>query len=181
MSPFALLVSDLIGRPGARRRDGFAAPLAEDLSVVGSSVPAGTDVCVDVLLEWVTDGLLASGTVMARRSGECRRCLEPVRGDVEIDFQELFEAKPREGETYRLGHETIDLQPLVRDALLCELPLAPVCREACKGLCPTCGADLNVGACYCPSVSFDPRWAALGSLVPVPEAGGGEAGPEAGG
>ncbi|HEX2119129.1 MAG TPA: DUF177 domain-containing protein, partial [Acidimicrobiales bacterium] len=94
----------------------------------------------------------------------CRRCLKPARGPMRVDFQELFEANPREGESYRLGHDTIDLEPLAREALTLDLPLAPLCAEDCRGLCATCGADLNLGDCDCPPVAADPRWAALDVL-----------------
>jgi uncharacterized protein len=55
------------------------------------------------------------------------------------------------------------LRPLVRDALLLELPLAPLCRPDCRGLCARCGADLNAGPCSCVA-DRDPRWGALDAL-----------------
>ncbi|HJV09433.1 MAG TPA: DUF177 domain-containing protein, partial [Acidimicrobiales bacterium] len=68
------------------------------------------------------------------------------------------------GESYRLGHDSVDLEPLVREALVLDLPLAPLCEEDCRGLCPTCGADLNLGDCDCPPAETDSRWAALDVL-----------------
>ena len=73
-------------------------------------------------------------------------------------------ARPLEGETYPLDDDTLDLEPLVRDALLLELPLAPLCTEDCAGLCPSCGADRNETQCDCRVDDTDPRWAALRSL-----------------
>jgi len=134
------------------------------LAVVGTAVPDGAEVVVDTLLAWVTDGLLATGTVHAPWTGECRRCLGPVSGQLAVEFCELFEDTPRDGESYQLRLDTIDLAPLAREAILLDLPLAPVCAPDCAGLCPVCGADLNDGPCGCAPASVDPRWAALDVL-----------------
>jgi uncharacterized protein len=160
MRPFLVNVADLVHKPAARRRERLSGRLA-DLRVGVAEVPAGEDVHVETTLEWVTDGLLASGAISAPWRAECQRCLGPARGRVDFDFRELFERTPREGESYRLGHDSIDMEPLVREAILLELPLVPLCAEGCRGLCPTCGADLNHGACGCTWVGADPRWAAL--------------------
>lgn len=156
-------VADLVHRPGARRHERVSGWIGE-LRVVGTVVPMGTEVAVDALLEWVHEGVLASGQVVAGWEGECRRCLRPLTGQTSAEFRELFEPRPQEGETYPLRHDHIDLEPLAREALLVELPLAPVCRPDCRGLCPTCGADLNVGPCACPSAEGDPRWQVLDGL-----------------
>jgi uncharacterized protein len=113
---------------------------------------------------------------MTEWTSECRRCLGPVTGQTRADFRELFETRPQEGETYPLRHDHIDLAPLAREALLVELPLAPLCAPDCPGLCPTCGADLNAGACECTAPAGDPRWQALDALkgAPAERAGSGE-------
>lgn len=162
--PFVVNVADLVNRPGARRRERVEGRLPGPVVVVDSKLRTEVPVVVDVLLEWVSDGLLATGTVEGAWEGPCRRCLKPVQGTLRAEVQELFEANPREGETYRLGHDFIDLEPLAREALVLDLPLAPLCREDCRGLCPTCGADLNLGDCDCPPAAADPRWAALDVL-----------------
>ena len=81
-----------------------------------------------------------------------------------MHVDELFEPHPLEGETYQLDDDVIDLEPLVRDALLLELPLAPLCAPDCAGLCPTCGVNHNLTRCECVTTEIDPRWAALRSL-----------------
>jgi uncharacterized protein len=156
-------VADLLYRPGARRhiRESGA---VEALRVVGSTVPAASPVTVDAVLEWVSDGILASGVASAPWTGECRRCLGPVGGELRVEFRELFTGSPTDGESYPLRADHIDLGPLAREALLLDLPLAPLCADACLGLCPTCGADLNRGACQCATEAVDPRWAALDAL-----------------
>jgi uncharacterized protein len=167
MKPFVVNISDLVDKPGARRRERVEGRLAEPVTVVDSTLRTDVPVAVATLLEWVSDGLLATGTVEGAWDGLCRRCLGPVRGTLRVDFQELFESNPREGESYRLGHDKVDLEPLARETLVLDLPLAPLCRDDCRGLCPTCGADLNRGDCDCPPAEADPRWAALDVLRPA--------------
>lgn len=134
-----------------------------DLFVTGSEVPAGAEVEVDVELEPVGHTIEAVGTVSAPWRGLCRRCLRPVDGRVTAEVREIFEDDPIEDETYPLRHETVDLEPLAREAIVLELPVAPLCKEECSGLCPECGADLNEAACSCAPPS-DPRWAVLDQL-----------------
>jgi uncharacterized protein len=81
-----------------------------------------------------------------------------------VHVDELFEEDPVEGETYRLDHDALDLQPLVRDALVLDLPHTPLCGPECRGLCPNCGTDRNTSSCDCETHDTDPRWAALRSL-----------------
>lgn len=164
MKPFVVNVADLVNRPGARRRERVEGRLREPVVVVDSALRAEVPVVVDLVLEWVSDGLLATGTVEGAWEGPCRRCLRPVQGLLKAEVQELFESKHREGETYRLGHDFIDLEPLARESLVLDLPLAPLCGQDCLGLCPTCGADLNQGGCDCPPAEPDARWAALDVL-----------------
>ena len=79
---------------------------------------------------------------------------------------ELFEERASEGESYPLVHDQVDHEPLAREAVLLELPQAPLCRDDCRGLCATCGADLNEGPCGCVPEDRDARWAALDALRP---------------
>jgi uncharacterized protein len=160
--PFVVHVADLLRRPGARRHEELAGPVP--VTMVGTSVPGEAEVGVRAMLESVSEGILATGVISAPWQADCRRCLRPVSGLMEADFQELFERHPREGETYLLHQDQVDLEPLVREIVLLELPLTAVCRVDCLGICPTCGADLNEGSCGCESVARDPRWAALDDL-----------------
>lgn len=169
MKPFVVNVADLVNKPGARRRERVVGGLPGPITIVDSSIRPDTPVVVDAILEWVSDGLLATGTVAGAWEGPCRRCLGPVRGELSVDVQELFEARPREGESYPLHHDRVDLEPLAREALTLDLPLAPLCSTDCRGLCSTCGADLNLGDCGCPPPGADLRWAALDVLRAEPQ------------
>jgi uncharacterized protein len=131
---------------------------------VGSSVDAEVPVEVDVALEAIGGrAVVAEGTVTALWHGECRRCLAPSGGTLRLPVRELYTEDGDGDETYPLTDDTLDLEPLARDAIMLELPTAPLCRPDCQGLCPTCGADRNAGACGCGSAP-DPRWSALDVL-----------------
>jgi uncharacterized protein len=162
LAPLVVNVADLLRHPGARRHLELHGHVP--LTLVGTSVSADDEVGVSVTLEVVSEGILATGTVVAPWRAECRRCLRGVVGEVEAEFQELFERHPTEGETYPLRHEEVDLEPLAREVLLLELPLTALCRGDCPGICPTCGADLSEGPCGCDQAVRDPRWAALDDL-----------------
>jgi uncharacterized protein len=163
--PFFVNVADLVHRPAARRSVTVAAPIA-GVAISGITVPAGSDVSVDHVLESVSEGVLASGSVCAPWRAECRRCLGAVEGRVGVEVRELFASlhDDEDDETYPLRDLHIDLEPLAREAILLELPLAALCGPRCRGLCPTCGADLNTEACPCVPEQPDPRWAVLDGL-----------------
>ncbi len=176
-NPFLVPITALRRTPGARReehRRGVLPPADPanahlGLRVTGTMVPEGAEVAVDAVLEVVDGGIVVAGEVHAPWQGECRRCLRAVHGDLVADVRELY--RPRrpgvadeDDETYPLGTDWLDLRPFTRDAVLLELPLAPLCRPDCAGLCPTCGVDLNGGPCGCPLATADLRWAALDAL-----------------
>jgi uncharacterized protein len=117
-----------------------------------------------VTLERVPDGVVVRGDVHATWNAECSRCVKAITGAVHVHVDELYEPNPLAGETYGLDDDVLDLEPLARDAVRLELPVAPLCREDCAGLCPNCGVDRNETACDCAVAETDSRWAALRSL-----------------
>ena len=141
-------------------------------------VPEGSDVDLDLRLESVVEGVLVSGTIRARVDAECARCLEPVSWDEFADIQELFVYPPQDARGHRVDVEAddeedappvieddlIDLEATVRDAVVLRLPIAPLCREDCPGLCVECGALLALDPGHRHEVQ-DPRWAVLGALL----------------
>ena len=162
-SPFIADIVALRRHQGHREHLAVRAPLT-GLRVTASEIPRDEPVDLELQLEAVEGGIVVTGTARARWAGECRRCLQPVDGELTADVDELFVNDYEEGETYPIGGDHIDLEPLAREALVLALPLAPLCRPDCAGLCPTCGADLNRGPCDCPPADTDPRWAALDAL-----------------
>ncbi len=161
--PLVVPVADLLRRPGSVREEHREAVL-DGLAVSGSAVPEGEPVRVDAHLESVNEGIVVTGHVRAPWRGECRRCLKAVEGEAAATLLEVFEPEPVEGETRRLEGTTIDLEPVAREAVLLELPLAPLCTEACRGLCDQCGADRNADPAHAHEAPGDPRWSALDAL-----------------
>jgi uncharacterized protein len=166
--PLVLAVRELGRRPGSMRAVRRAVPAPAGLGVELVRVPEGGPVELDLRMEAVVEGVLVSGTVTAPVSGECGRCLEPFTGTISVDVQELF-AYPDSttddtsdaDEVRRLVGDLLDLEPVVRDALVLALPLSPVCRDDCRGLCPTCGLRWDDLPADHTHETFDPRWAAL--------------------
>jgi uncharacterized protein len=158
-------VADLLRRPGSQRPLKIECPVA-GLALTSAAVPDEAHVELDVVLESLAEAITATGTVLAPWTGECRRCLRPVAGVAEAPVREVFEAHPIEGETYPLGRDGLDLEPMVRELLLLALPLAPLCADDCAGPDPdehpVSVPDDRSGADD--GSPRDPRWAALDDL-----------------
>jgi uncharacterized protein len=145
-SPWVIDTRDLDRRPGSMRtyhRDA-PAPAGLGLDVIG--VPEGGDLRVELRLESVMEGVLVSGTAIAELTGECARCLDPTIDRLEVALTELFaypesttEDTTEPDEVSRIVADLIDLEPVLRDAVILALPQVPLCREDCPGLCPECG------------------------------------------
>lgn len=106
----------------------------------------------------------------------CQRCLasttQPVEEEIEIllvRHEPGAEEEERELEEEDLGvmvvdGDEVDLRPLLLEQMQLAVPMRPLCREECAGLCPKCGADLNQGDCGCETQTTDPRWAGLAEI-----------------
>ena len=161
-----------LGRsPGAMRRltRTIPAPAEPDrLGLDSIYVATGEPVELELRLESVTEGVYVSGTRGPRLVGECARCLDPLADEVVVEIGELFaypdsvtDETTDADELPRVVDEYVDLEPSIRDALVLALPLAPLCRQDCPGLCSGCGgkwADLPAEHGH---ETLDPRWAAL--------------------
>jgi uncharacterized protein len=159
---FVVEVAALLRQPGSRRVIRIEGQFP-GLEVPTSRVPDGASVIFDGVLESVSPGILVSGTVFTPWEGTCRRCLEPAVGVVEDEVCELCCEDGDVETTYPLHGDLLDLAPLVRDACILDLPLAPLCRADCAGLCPECGVNRNLEQCSC-DAPIDSRWAALRAL-----------------
>jgi uncharacterized protein len=132
------------------------------------AVPGGEPIELDVRLESVTEGVYVSGTVHAALSGECARCLDDLADEIDVELSELFaypdsitDETTDADELPRVTDEMVDVEQVVRDAVVLALPLAPLCSPDCPGLCPECGekrAELGPDHGH---ETLDPRWAAL--------------------
>jgi uncharacterized protein len=159
----------LLGRqPGSLKTYSATLPAGDPMGIEVLAVPAGEPVILNLRFEAVVEGVLVSGTVRSRAVGECARCLIAIDRPVGADIRELYvypdsvTAQTMEpDELPILTDSLIDLEQLVRDEIVVQMPLAPLCRPDCLGLCPTCGGrldDLEPGHSH---EILDPRWAAL--------------------
>lgn len=162
------------------RRDTRTLPALSGLEVGLTHIPEDAELSLEYRLESVLDGVLVTGTVEAPMAGECARCLDPVSETLTGSFQELFRYPEDDHGTanepehdvgadddsdYHLEGDWIDLEPVIRDALVPALPDSPLCRDDCPGLCVECGVRLaDAGPDHSHEEAVDPRWAALKRL-----------------
>lgn len=164
--PVALLLRDV---PSTLELN-FSAPF-DERGEFDPRGPAETDVAPDALvqvrlqLQSFVGGLRAKGVVGVEWFGVCRRCSVRMTGYSEVAVRERFvdASEPGDEDAYPIVNDFIDLEPMMHDAILLDLPLAPVCREDCAGLCPYCGGDRNEVPCDC-QPPVDARWATLDGL-----------------
>ncbi len=117
----------------------------------------------------VQGGLLVLGTVESQLGLECVRCLEPFVLPITLELEETFRlpgAGPKPDVSYTVGDGGwLDLAPLLREQAWVAIPMKPLCNPDCKGLCPYCGANLNLESCTCENVRIDPRLSLLEDLL----------------
>ena len=185
-SPWVVDTRELVRRPGTMRELSRTVSAPERIGTDVIAIQAGRPVELDLRLESVVEGVLVTGTARATASGECVRCLDDLEVDLEVPFQELFAYPERaahhakvaapgarkgsgkdtdtdEDEQHVLDVDLMDLEEVVRDAVVTALPFQPVCRDDCPGLCSECGARLADAPEHHQDV-IAPRWSALSSL-----------------
>jgi len=157
-------VFDLMHAPGEMREKSIDVVVPESFGNAVIAVRAGSQLVIEARLESLHDGILVSGEVDATAEGECVRCLIDVSLPIEVEFQELFAYSVDEAFDYTVIDEHVDLEPVVRDAVVLSLPFQPVCQEDCLGLCPQCGVRLLDNPGHEHEAPVDSRWAALAGL-----------------
>ncbi|GGO93839.1 YceD family protein [Wenjunlia tyrosinilytica] len=179
--PLVFDTRELGRRPGSMKRVSRTISAPADLGVEVIGVPEGATVELEMRLESVMEGVLVTGTATAPLKGECVRCLDPLERELEAEFQEMYsypDADDRgsdaeegdEEEVLVLEGDMFDLEPVLRDAVVLALPLQPVCREDCLGLCSECGARLSDDPGH-HHETVDIRWAALQGFAASAEDG----------
>lgn len=131
-------------------------------------VPPCSPIDLQVQLEAVMEGVLATGTAWVSLDGQCARCLDALEDDLEVAFQELYvypESDAAEDEASRLDGDFLDLEPVLRDSVVLALPWQPLCRPDCPGLCLECGIRLADAPGHAHEERVDPRWAPLSALT----------------
>lgn len=132
----------------------------------------------EALMLKTVDGILVSGDLHTSVELSCSRCLDLFAMPVHINFQEEFRpsidivtgakipvAEGDEAETRIDIHHILDLNEVIRQNLVLSLPMFPICRSKCKGLCQKCGQNWNEGSCECTLDEIDPRLAVLKQLL----------------
>lgn len=159
-------------RPGSQREVSLTVPAPADLGIEVLHVLEGAPVEIDLRLEAVMEGVLVTGSATADLDGECVRCLDPIVDALDVRFQELyvyddntdFAVDEEDDDISMLEDDLLDLEPLLRDAVVLALPFQPLCRDDCPGLCTECGAQLADDPDHTHDAPIDPRWAALTTL-----------------
>ncbi len=167
---------ELVRRPGTMRIVNRSIEIVAAMGTEVIAIAPGAVVDVEVRMESVVEGVLATAQVGATATGLCVRCLDEVSFDVDVNVQELFAYSDRaahhlsvgdtedEEERHELDEDLMDLEPVVRDAVVTTLPYQPLCRRNCPGLCAQCGAHLAEDPDHEHDL-IDPRWAALADLT----------------
>jgi uncharacterized protein len=169
-APLVLDTRELGRRPGSQTQVTRTVPAPADLGIEVLRVPEGAPVEIDLRLEAVMEGVLVTGSASAELAGECARCLEPIDDEIDVRFQELFVyddqdySSEEDDGVSTLQGDLIDLEPLLRDAVVLALPFQPLCEDDCPGLCPECGARLKDDPDHAHEDPIDPRWAGLAAL-----------------
>jgi DUF177 domain-containing protein len=159
----AIDVRDLLERPGSAKRVHVDEPV-EGLRTELVAVDAEAPIEGDLTLESVLEGIFVTGSVAGRMTLRCARCLKQFDGDFDVAMNELYARRPGPEDDYALAEDlTLDPEPMVRDAVVLEMPFSPLCSPDCLGLCERCGGDRNFGECTCRPAT-DPRWSALEAL-----------------
>jgi uncharacterized protein len=164
-TPYTVDVYDLMHRPGEMRERSIDIVVPEEFGNAMIAVKAGSELRVGLRMESLHDGILVSADIDGTAAGECGRCLIDIEQAIQVEIQELFAYSSDEAFEYEVHEDTIDLEPVVRDAVVLSLPFQPVCQEDCLGLCPQCGVRLLDNPGHEHENPVDPRWAALGSLA----------------
>ena len=180
-NPFILNTHDLPRRAGEMKEYQLDIPAHVRIGVPLIAVPEGDLVELDLRLESVTEGVLASADIYAIAHGECIRCLDPVEVVIDRKIQELYRYEPtnEKGRKKRRDDEDVDLEgeeelqmegdlmdleiPVI-DAIILTLPVNPLCSDECLGLCPDCGEKWeNLPEGHAHEV-IDARWSGLDGL-----------------
>lgn len=160
---FVINTIELSRSPGAERDFQIDEPAPEDFQVGIMQVPEGSPIKVTGLLESVIEGIYVSGEITAHFVGDCSRCLSEISFTANEFFAELY-AYNQQDDELALDGESLDLELVIRDTLLAGIPINPLCKPDCLGLCVECGANLNDDPDHQHDAPIDPRWSGLESF-----------------
>ena len=159
-------VADLLREPGSQR------PVERDIDLRGLSTTAAAadddPAHLDAVVTAMAGGVEVIGDLSFGYTGECRRCLQPVTGTIDVEVREIAQRDPVDEEIFPIDGDVLDLEPIVRELALAHLPLAPLCGDDCDGPAPdrfptTTEDEADAEAAAAEPV-IDPRWAVLSEL-----------------
>lgn len=158
MSNFLIPVHDLMHRAGTMREIETTIKLESDLGAGLAKVAKGAEIDLELRLESVHEGIYVSGELSTSALGECSRCLEPVSMPIKVDIQELFAYSLEVEDDLLVQDEQIDLEQVIVDSVVLNLPFTPICSEDCLGLCSQCGVKLSENPDHAHEAPIDSRW-----------------------
>ncbi|MBP1324955.1 uncharacterized protein JOF28_000187 [Leucobacter exalbidus] len=172
-------IREFAKRPGEMRERSRTFAIPEQFGEALAVIRKGEELELNVRLESVHEGILASVDAHTTLHAECGRCLKEFATPFEVEFQELFAYTPTEADEYGVHGDHVDLEPPLRDAVVLALPFQPVCRPDCPGLDPESGELREAEAAVSSDADLDPRWAALarftaGTVTADQKSGSGE-------
>lgn len=169
-NPFLLNTHDLPRRAGEMKEYELDIQLDSPIGLDVIAVPVGI-LELDLRLESVSEGVLATGEFEVIAKGECIRCLDPIEIELNRNFQELYAYSPNSDDPEELEEdqllmdgEILNLELPIRDAIVLALPINPVCDDGCQGLCPECGVKWAQLPDDHAHEVVDARWAQLQGL-----------------
>ena len=164
-NPLVVGVKDLVHQAGEMRELTLEVDAPEQYGEAIAIVPSGTPMTLQLRLEGLHDGILATGEVTLEGRAECVRCLDPVTLTLQVDFQELFAYSSSDSDSYQVVNDSLNLEDIIRDAVVLELPFQPVCQEDCYGLDPATGEKRTEAPGENVADEIDPRWQELSKLL----------------
>ncbi|NBW73001.1 MAG: DUF177 domain-containing protein [Microbacteriaceae bacterium] len=161
MSKFLIQVHDLMHRAGTMREFDTEIVLDADLGAGLAKVPKGGKVFLELRLESVHEGIYVSGTLRTEAVADCARCLDSLKIGIEVDIQELFAYSLQVEDDLVVSDEQIDLEQVIVDSVVLNLPFTPICSPDCLGLCSECGVKMNENPEHAHEAKIDSRWSEL--------------------
>ena len=164
MNQFDIPVHELTRRPGHTTEQRLELAIGTAMGQGAATVEPGKALQLELRLESIHEGILATGEVATTATALCSRCLEPLELKVEVDFQELFAYSLEQEDDFLIQDEKINLEQAITDVVVLSFPFKPVCSEDCLGLCSECGLNLSQDPNHVHEASIDSRWSELESF-----------------
>ncbi|MFD2757950.1 YceD family protein [Gulosibacter faecalis] len=163
-SPYEVNVATIMHKPGSMREFELDVTVPERIGEGMLYFDKGAELEVDLKLETLVDGILATADVRGTLTGNCSRCLTPLEEDWSGHVAEMFGYQADESLEYALDGDMINLEGPIRDAVVLDLPFQPLCEPDCLGLDPATGERLTEPLPE-DDEPIDPRWAQLEQLL----------------